>query len=124
MIVITDAGDATFKVIEWDVTGQRNPSKARVVVEEQLFVVIKQVLTSNSPVLKERFESHQSSNTVNRARRTTEDRIRSMEIWLRLFHDRITPDTYKVAIDEMWFLTVHPPVSKRLQFADVVVGCI
>ena len=120
MIIISKAGNAKFKVKQWDLTAHRNPSRAQVVLLEEDFLVIKEVLTSNSEVLRQRFES----DIANRTLITKEDRISSMEIWLRVFHNQITPDTYKVAIDEMWFLIVHQPLSKRLKFADVVAGCI
>lgn len=123
MIVIDESGNALFPVKEWDVVRKRNPSQAQVPLREELFKVTKDVLTSNSTVLKERFRSQQSSG-VAKPDRTKEDRISSMEIWLRVFHQTVTPNTYKVAIDEMWYLTVRRPVFRRLLFAFVVVGCI
>ena len=124
MIVIADAGNALFKVIQFDLTCRRNPGQARVPLREELFLVTKQVLTDSSAVLRKRFESHPSSDVASPALRTEEDSISSMEIWLRVLHNTVVPDTYKVAIYEMWYLAVHQLVSKILIFADDVVGCI
>ena len=124
MIVITDAGNALFKVIQFDVTPKGNPGQARVPLREELFLVTKQVLTDSSPVLRKRFESHPSSDVASSALRTEEDSISSMELWLRVLHNTVTPDTYEIAIHEMWYLAVRQLVSKILIFADVDVGCI
>ena len=110
MIVISESGDALFAVTEWDLTHYRNPSQAPVPLREELFKVAKHVLTSNSPVLKERYGSQQSSSIASPDTRTKEDRISSMEIWLRVVHQTVTPNTYKVAIDEIWYLIVIKPV--------------
>ena len=110
MIVISESGDALFSVTEWNLARNRNPSQAPVPLREELFKVTKHVLTSNSPVLKERYESQQSSSIANPDTRTKEDRISSMEIWLRVIHQTVTPNTYKVAIDGIWYLIVYRTV--------------
>ncbi|KAL8796888.1 MAG: hypothetical protein Q9195_000971 [Heterodermia aff. obscurata] len=104
MIVITEAGNANFKAIQWDISCLRKPGPPQV-VREEIFLVTKQILTGNSRVLRERFDSHQSSDNANQTLRTKEDSISSMEVWLRVLHNTVTPNTYKVAIDEMWYLT-------------------
>ncbi|CAF9909271.1 MAG: hypothetical protein HETSPECPRED_008905 [Heterodermia speciosa] len=113
MIVITDAGNARFKVIQFDLSSRRNPRQAPIVLREELFLVTKQVLTDSSPVLRKRFESHPSSDVASPALRTEEDSISSMEIWLRVLHKTVIPDTYKVAIYEMWYLAA---ASENYQF--------
>ena len=107
MKTIVVAGDLLLKVKEWDYSVQLAPGQAPIILQEEEFLVSKDLVTQSSRVLYMQLNYHQNSSHAKEVFTIEEDRVKTMEIWLQVIHKAVTPESYSTPINEMWELAVR-----------------
>lgn len=107
MKTIIVAGDLLLKVKEWDSSVRLAPGQAPIILQEEDFLVSKDLVTKSSNVFYMQLNYHQKSSNAQQVFTIEEDRVKTMEIWLRVIHEAVTAESYNAPIHEMWELAVQ-----------------